>query len=108
MGALTKEDIDRYIIKDENGNPIALDLPTKFVLIANHQVSFNVPLAEPLLTNDYPPDLRRLVVRMVLHLFHEPSWHTSLRVHHPEKQSPLGTHSRLGEFKFYFYSMFFI
>ena len=81
MGALTKEDIDRYIIKDENGNPTALDLPTKFVLIANHQVSFNV-LAEPL-TNDHPPDLRRLVVCMVLHLFHEPSWHTSLRVHHP-------------------------
>jgi hypothetical protein len=47
MGALTKEDIDRYIIKDENGNPIALDLPTKFVLIANHQVSFNLLGSSP-------------------------------------------------------------
>jgi len=38
MGAFTPEEIERYIIKDDKGNAIALDLPTKFVLIANHQV----------------------------------------------------------------------
>lgn len=38
MGAFTQEELDRYTIKDQNGNIIALDLPTKFVLIANHQV----------------------------------------------------------------------
>jgi cell division protein FtsI/penicillin-binding protein 2 len=37
-GAVSQHDIERYIIKDHNGNPVALDLPTKFVLIANHQV----------------------------------------------------------------------
>lgn len=104
MGAFTQEDIDRYIIRDENGNPTALDLPTKFVFIANHQVLFDV-LAELLLPQkNYPPDLRRLVVRMVFYLFYEPSWHTSLRVHYPEKESPLGTHSWLGRFLFLFLS----
>ena len=38
MGAFTPEEIKRYIVRDKNGKPIALDLPTKFVLIANHQV----------------------------------------------------------------------
>ncbi|KAF4622983.1 hypothetical protein D9613_001976 [Agrocybe pediades] len=38
MGAFTEEEIDRYIVKDGSGKPIGLELPTKFVLIANHQV----------------------------------------------------------------------
>ncbi|KAF8912857.1 hypothetical protein CPB84DRAFT_472397 [Gymnopilus junonius] len=38
MGRFTQEDIDRFIIKDNNGNNIRLNLPTKFVLVANHQV----------------------------------------------------------------------
>ncbi|KAF8973757.1 acyltransferase-domain-containing protein [Flammula alnicola] len=38
MGSFTPEEIDRYVIRDNDGNPVALDLPTKFVLIANHQV----------------------------------------------------------------------
>lgn len=38
MGAFTPEEIDRYVIKDAEGNHVGLDLPTRFVLIANHQV----------------------------------------------------------------------
>ena len=38
MGRFTPEEIDLFLIKDTDGNPVALDLPTKFVLIANHQV----------------------------------------------------------------------
>lgn len=38
MGRFTPEEIDLYLIKDNDGNPVALNLPTKFVLIANHQV----------------------------------------------------------------------
>uniref|UniRef100_A0A8H8CPN0 Phospholipid/glycerol acyltransferase domain-containing protein n=1 Tax=Psilocybe cubensis TaxID=181762 RepID=A0A8H8CPN0_PSICU len=38
MGAFTQEEIDKYILKDKEGNAVGLDLPTKFVLIANHQV----------------------------------------------------------------------
>jgi hypothetical protein len=50
MGAFTQDELDRYVVKDEDGTPVALDLPTKFVLIANHQVRVApVPLA-PLLT----------------------------------------------------------
>lgn len=38
MGRFTPEEIDLCLIKDNDGNPVALNLPTKFVLIANHQV----------------------------------------------------------------------
>ncbi|KAF9535828.1 acyltransferase-domain-containing protein [Crepidotus variabilis] len=37
-GAFTQEELERYTIKDHNGKLVALDLPTKFVLIANHQI----------------------------------------------------------------------
>ena len=39
LGSFTPEDINRYVIRDTDGKVIALDLPTKFVLIANHQVN---------------------------------------------------------------------
>ncbi|KAF9056368.1 acyltransferase-domain-containing protein [Panaeolus papilionaceus] len=38
MGRFTQEELDQYIVKDTAGNPVALDLPTKFVMIANHQI----------------------------------------------------------------------
>ena len=38
MGAFTQAEIDQYVVKDSNGKPVGLELPTKFVLIANHQV----------------------------------------------------------------------
>ena len=38
MGRFTPEEIDLCLLKDSHGNPVALNLPTKFVLIANHQV----------------------------------------------------------------------
>ncbi|KAJ7492889.1 acyltransferase-domain-containing protein [Mycena latifolia] len=37
-GSFTPEQIEQIVIKDENGQVVYLDLPTKFILIANHQV----------------------------------------------------------------------
>ncbi|KAJ6627200.1 hypothetical protein B0H10DRAFT_1996020 [Mycena sp. CBHHK59/15] len=37
-GSFSAEEIELIVVKDENGDIISLDLPTKFILIANHQV----------------------------------------------------------------------
>ncbi|KAJ7900061.1 hypothetical protein B0H14DRAFT_2556302 [Mycena olivaceomarginata] len=37
-GSFTEEEIERIVVKNENGQVEWLDLPTKFILIANHQV----------------------------------------------------------------------
>ncbi|KAJ7706461.1 acyltransferase-domain-containing protein [Mycena rosella] len=37
-GSFTPEQIERIVIKDKNDQVVSLDLPTKFILIANHQV----------------------------------------------------------------------
>ena len=49
MGAFTQQDIDEFVTKDEKNNAVGLDLPTKFVLIANHQVSSGSAETYPLL-----------------------------------------------------------
>ncbi|KAK0456264.1 acyltransferase-domain-containing protein [Armillaria borealis] len=38
QGSFTPEDIDRIIVKDKKGDVVSLNLPTKFVMIANHQI----------------------------------------------------------------------
>ncbi|KAJ7597240.1 acyltransferase-domain-containing protein [Mycena floridula] len=38
QGAFTEEEIESCVVRDTSGKIIYLDLPTKFVLIANHQV----------------------------------------------------------------------
>ncbi|CAK5280114.1 unnamed protein product [Mycena citricolor] len=37
-GRFTDEEIERIVVKDDSGNVVALDLPNRFILIANHQV----------------------------------------------------------------------
>ncbi|KAK0208550.1 acyltransferase-domain-containing protein [Desarmillaria ectypa] len=37
-GCFTPEDIDRIVVKDKKGDVVSLNLPTKFVMIANHQI----------------------------------------------------------------------
>ncbi|KAK0505884.1 acyltransferase-domain-containing protein [Armillaria luteobubalina] len=37
-GSFTPEDIERIIVKDKKGDVVSLNLPTKFVMIANHQI----------------------------------------------------------------------
>ncbi|KAF5368472.1 hypothetical protein D9758_002417 [Tetrapyrgos nigripes] len=37
-GAFSRDEIDRIVVRDKKGRVVSLDLPTKFVLIANHQV----------------------------------------------------------------------
>ncbi|KAJ7786033.1 acyltransferase-domain-containing protein [Mycena metata] len=36
-GSFTAEQIEKIVVKNENGEVVSLDLPTKFILIANHQ-----------------------------------------------------------------------
>ncbi|EAU92909.2 hypothetical protein CC1G_03696 [Coprinopsis cinerea okayama7 len=38
LGKFTQEDIESYIQRNEQGEPVSLNLPTKFVYISNHQV----------------------------------------------------------------------
>jgi hypothetical protein len=47
MGRFTPEEIDLFLIKDTDGRPVALNLPTKFVLIANHQVCHALAISAP-------------------------------------------------------------
>ncbi|KAJ6574835.1 acyltransferase-domain-containing protein [Mycena capillaripes] len=37
-GSFTAEEIERIVVKNKDGQVVSLDLPTKFILIANHQV----------------------------------------------------------------------
>lgn len=39
MGRFTPEQIQRIVVRDSEGAVVSLNLPTKFVLIANHQAS---------------------------------------------------------------------
>lgn len=43
LGKFTPEEIEQYIVRNERGEAVSLDLPTKFVLIANHQVRNSIP-----------------------------------------------------------------
>jgi len=38
-GRFTEEEIESIVVKDEAGRVVALNLPTKSVVIANHQVN---------------------------------------------------------------------
>lgn len=38
IGKFSDEDLERYVLKNTKGEVVGLDFPTKFVLIANHQV----------------------------------------------------------------------
>lgn len=37
-GRFSEEDINRVVVRNEAGEVVSLNLPTKFVLISNHQV----------------------------------------------------------------------
>jgi hypothetical protein len=37
-GRFTEEDIERIVVRDQTGKVVSLNLPTKSVLMANHQV----------------------------------------------------------------------
>lgn len=43
-GRFSKADIESMAVKDQDGKLICLNLPTKFVLISNHQVRLPVAL----------------------------------------------------------------
>jgi hypothetical protein len=43
-GAFSRDEIDRIVVRDKKGRVVSLDLPTKFVLIANHQVCMSCAL----------------------------------------------------------------
>jgi hypothetical protein len=41
-GRFTAEEIDALVVKGENGEVASLNLPTKFILIGNHNVSIHL------------------------------------------------------------------
>jgi hypothetical protein len=48
IGKFSDEDLERHVLKNTKGEVVGLDFPTKFVLIANHQVSnCRMPLVRP-------------------------------------------------------------
>ena len=49
IGKFSDDDLDRYVLKNSKGETVGLDFPTKFVLIANHQVSDRMGLVRPFL-----------------------------------------------------------
>lgn len=96
MGRFTQDEIDRFIIKDIDGNGLGLNLPTKFVLTANHQVCLSLTRTASYLTL-FILGLCRLVVCLVLYIFHEPSRCSPLRVYYPQKELALGTNCWMGK-----------
>lgn len=81
-GAFSEEDVENILVKDKNGNVVSLNLPTKFVMIANHQVRRH-SIARPISCNQ--TDLSRLVVRMVFIVLHRTRGRPSTRVYHIEE-----------------------
>jgi hypothetical protein len=45
QGRFSEEQIEQIVIRNTKGKVVALKLPTKSVLIANHQVGASQPLA---------------------------------------------------------------
>ena len=92
QGKFTQAEIDKLVVRDASGRVVALDLPRKTVLIANHQVrpppSYQTHFGSNVLTESWSctpagtPDLRRLVVRLDAHV---PRGHAQGRIHRPEE-----------------------
>ena len=95
LGSFTPEEINRYVIRDTDGKVIALDLPTKFVLIANHQVNMGLDWTYLCWFFCFI-DICRLVVCLVPHLLPEPSWHSPVCLYNSEEKSSLGPYRWLG------------
>ena len=96
LGSFTPEQINSYIIRDADGKVIALDLPTKFILIANHQVNMRLHCIYRVRTDSFVIDICRLVVCLVPYLLPEPSWCAPVCLYYPEEKSSLGPNCGLG------------
>ena len=91
LGAFSMDEIDAIAMRDRDGRVLGLNLPTKSVLIANHQVCTQANAAMiPILPL---PGVCRLVVCVVLDLLYG---HSPRRVHRVEEESQVGSHHRLG------------
>jgi hypothetical protein len=94
QGKFTEDDIRNIVERDLSGKVIALHLPSKCVIISNHQV--RVPrvfltcgLADPLVALG----LLRLVVRLVLDVFRG---HAQGRVHRLKEESQMDSYHWAG------------
>ena len=96
MGAFTPDELDRYVVRDADGTPVALDLPTQFVLIANHQVRI-IHALRRVHAQLCCAGLPGLVVRLVPHILHESARGAPVRLHHPQEEPALGPRCWLGE-----------
>jgi hypothetical protein len=72
QGSFSKEQIEQIVVRNAEGKVVALKLPTKSILIANHQVRTFYKQLYGLAKAAYVlcVDVRRLVVRLVFDIFH--------------------------------------
>jgi hypothetical protein len=98
-GRFTEEEVNKVIERDANGDFVSLNLPDKFVLIANHQVSrAHSGYISRRSVSPLSKGLCRLVLCLVSTLFHwqEGDKHPSACVHHVKEESTLGADHWLG------------
>ncbi|KAG6831269.1 hypothetical protein H0H92_011779 [Tricholoma furcatifolium] len=95
-GRFSAEEIESMVVRDDAGDVVSLNLPTKFVLISNHQVCRDA--RKPVLALINYQDLRRLVVRMVSYILHWSSRSTPLRIHYTKEKFTVDTNRWLGTF----------
>ena len=93
MGRFTEDEIANAVVKDDRGTVVALNLPTKHILVANHQVNKPPRTFCVFLPLIWTLDLRRLVVHMEFVIFHG---HSQGHFHCPEEELEMGSHSRMG------------
>jgi hypothetical protein len=94
LGQFTKEDMENVVVRDHKGEVVSLNLPTKFVLIANHQV--RRPSLQSYSTPDHFAGLCRLGVCMVFGIFYWTFRSPPLYLHHPEEEFTVGADCWLG------------
>lgn len=94
-GKFSQEEMRRVVVKNIQDQIVSLNLPTKFVLIANHQVSaYHKCLLESYWITQ---GLRRLVVCLVPSLFHWSDRRTPTHVHHTQEELTMGANRGLGK-----------
>lgn len=94
-GKFNAEDVERLVVRNKSGEVAYLNLPTKFVLISNHQVRclFLLAIVFYLMSDE---GLCRLVVCLVLDLFPGATRGASVCLYYSEEKSQVDSSCRLG------------
>ena len=93
QGRFTEKEILSMVERDASGKVIALHLPSKCVIISNHQVRVHVFVIFGLADPAAALGLHRLVVRLVLDVL---CGHTQRRLHRLKEESEMDSSHRTG------------